>query len=76
MKPKDRRGQSESHAAPGLARRAFLIGSTAIAAGGGLAAAVRGGDTVPESADRAADPRQPEYRETEHIRKFYALSRF
>ena len=59
-----------------VARRAFLAGSTAIAATAGYAAYSSGGGDAGPPDEQSADPRRMSYRETDHIRQFYARARF
>ena len=71
---KDSRDDRENVLARVVDRRVFLTGSTSVAVASGVAAAALGRGTGSEN--KSTDPRRLEYRETEHIRKFYALSRF
>ena len=52
-------------------RRALLTGLPALALGAGVAFTAE----AEMSTGQRSDPRAPEYRETPHIRTFYALAR-
>lgn len=63
-----------------IRRRALLVGSTAIAAAAGYAVFAPEGQEGGADEERrkaaASDPRRLGYRETDHIRQFYARARF
>lgn len=58
---------------PGSDRRAFLTGSFAAIGAGGIAMVV---DIPAETVADDVPSDEPRYTETEHIRRFYRLSRF
>jgi len=55
-------------------RRTLLIGLPALGAGAGLAISA-GTEETSGGLDTGSDPRQLRYRETQHIRTYYALAR-
>lgn len=59
-----------------VGRRSFITGSVATAAASGIAAATLGGAGGREQPETGRDKRLSGYRETEHIRHFYRVSRF
>lgn len=68
--------QHSSGGKPLLNRRSFISWSAATATTGGLVASTLGTDVAPKDVTGRSDPYQPIYRETDHIREFYRLSRF
>lgn len=72
---KEGRPKNES-SRPEPGRRAFLAGATATVAASGIAAATLGGTSGSRSSREKTDPGKLSYRETDHIRTFYARSRF
>ena len=59
-----------------VGRRVFITGSVATAAASGIAAATLGSSASLESGRAPGNKSEPRYRETEHIRRFYRVSRF
>jgi len=66
-------GNKPESASAQLNRRNVLL-ATALVAEASLLAPAQA--TCTEAAARPADPREPQYRETAHVRRFYDLSRF
>lgn len=62
--------------APKPTRRQFLTASGGIAAAGAAAAGVSLETGHETEAEEPKDPRRLNYRETDHIRAYYARSRF
>lgn len=59
-----------------VSRRSFLQQAGLTATAGGVAAAVAAGAPKPASAGSPKAQASSGYRETEHVRRVYALSRF
>ena len=59
-----------------VARRALLAGASAVAAGAAYTAIAPDTGDEPAKQGAASDPRRLTYRETDHIRQFYARARF
>ena len=70
--------KEKSGSSPGrpVARRAFLTGASAVAAATGYATLAPGEPEKARTGDPPSDPRKVSYRETDHIRQFYARARF
>lgn len=76
MKNREESGSTDKRARPDPARRAFLVGATSTVAASGIAAATLGRVGGSEPPRNNASPQELSYRETDHIRTFYARSRF
>lgn len=74
-KPRREKSNSSPLRTP-LARRALLTGASAAAAGAAFATIAAEGQEETAEQEAASDPRRLSYRETDHIRQFYARARF
>ncbi len=67
---------SKSKAEPNLDRRGFLKGIGTGAAGAATVAAGVAASTPAMAVESAADKKKMRYRESEHVKKYYATNRY
>jgi hypothetical protein len=71
------KNKAEPKLAPNLDRRGFLKGIGTGAAGAATVAAGVSASTTPAvAATSAADKKKARYKETEHVKKYYATNRY